>query len=161
MALYYIRLYFVLLTGGINMTFRDILQNIVNYSTEQKISMAVECYASLLPTLASIDKDTNGLVLLTSIFGTAVAADGQVTPEEAAFISAMLKALKINVSYDDVIKLIKNSSSVQDYELIHTLAGALNSKQKADLVTFVACICSIDDRISKEEYAYLSLLMDA
>ena len=143
------------------MNFKDTLQQIVNLSTEAKLKMAVESYVELLPVLKSIDSDNSGAGLVCAIIGTSVGADGKITPQERAFVQALFKAHKVDLSDSDVDKLVKKHSGSEWHGLIAKLAGVLNAESKARLALLCASICAIDDTITREEAQFLAGIFQA
>ena len=138
------------------MTFQETLQQIVNLPTETKLKMAVDSYVELLPVLAKIDTDNNGAALVCAIIGSAVGADGKISAEENAFVKALFKAHKVDLTDEQVETLVKNHSGDDWRSLISKLAHALDSKSKANLALLCAAICAIDDTITRDEAAFLA-----
>ena len=143
------------------MNFKDTLQQIVNLSTEAKLKMAIESYVELLPVLKSIDSDNNGAGLVCAIIGTTVGADGKITVEERAFVKALFKAHKVELSDSEVDKLVKKHSGDEWRTLIAKLASIMNAESKARLALLCAAICAIDDTISREEAQFLASIFTA
>jgi len=143
------------------MDFKETLQQIVNLPTEAKVKMAVESYVKLLPVLQAIDKDNNGAGLIVAVIATAVGADGKVTKEERAFVQALFKAHKVELSDADVDKMVKNYTGDDWRGLVSKLAGILNPESKAHLALLCAAICAIDNTISKDEVAFLASIFVA
>ena len=143
------------------MDFKEALQQIVNLSTEAKLKMAVDSYVELLPVLAKIDSENNGAALVCGIIGSAVGADGKISPEENAFVKALFKAHKVELSDDQVKQLVSKHSGDDWRSLVAKLAGALPTESKAHLALLCAAICAIDDTITKEEAQYLAGIFTA
>ena len=142
------------------MTFSETLQAIVNLSDERKIKTAVDAYVTLLPVLKKFDKENDGLVLIFSIFGGAAGADGQLNSAERALIKALLSGVNgADVDDDWVLRMVREYSDSDTYEIVHELNKHLNDDQQAALVALVAAICSIDDRIDSNEVAFIRDLM--
>lgn len=132
-------------------TFEEMLQEMVNLSDEQKLSMIIDAYKKLLPTLQTLDPKTNGMALTLGIMSTAVGADGKLHVKEFAVIGALLKACGATASDEQILKMIQASTSKEALDMVVTLGGILDADGKAALVTFIAGLCSIDDQISREE----------
>ena len=143
------------------MDFKDALQQSVNLSTEAKLKMAVDSYVQLLPVLAKIDSDNNGAGLVCAIIGSAVGADGKISPEENAFVKALFKAHKVELSDEQVRNLVQNHSGDDWRDMIAKLAGILNNESKAHLALLCAAICAIDDTITREEAQFLAGIFTA
>jgi len=143
------------------MNFSDVMQQIVNLSTEAKLKMAVESYVELLPVLKSIDSDNNGAGLVCAIIGTTVGADGKISAEERAFVKALFKAHQVDLSDSEVDQLVRKHMNDTWRSMITKLAGILNSDAKARLALLCAAICAIDDTISREESKFLADIFKA
>ena len=141
------------------MNLGDLLQSIVNMSTKDK--MAVSSYAELLPILGEIDEESQGARLVFSILGATVGADGQITPAERQFCVGLFNAQGIDMTESALTNALRRYSGANWRDLVVELAGALSSKQKTNLVSLVAAICAIDDKISKEEVSFLVDLITA
>ena len=143
------------------MDFKQTLQQIVNLSTEAKLKMALDSYVALLPVLKSLDSDNGGAGLICAIIGSTVGADGKITAEERAFVKALFKAHKVDLSDSDVDKLVKNHMGDNWRELIAKLASILNAESRAHLALLCAAICAIDDTISRDEQVFLAGIFTA
>ncbi|MBQ3290831.1 MAG: hypothetical protein IJH43_00470 [Mogibacterium sp.] len=142
------------------MGFNDVLQDLVNSSDEEKLGIAFEAYKNLKPALIILDPRNNGLFLTSAIFGVAIAQDGNLNSAEAAMMSAFLMTEGINASMDEITEMCVKSADPEIYTLVRDLAQALPVSARSDLITLVAAICSIDDRISRDELRFLNDLMD-
>ena len=141
-------------------TFREVLQSLVNESTENKLKLALSAFTDIQPELEKLDPDHKGLVLLFGILSPTVAADGTLTKEEFAMVGAFAKALGMEVDDSDIVELIKNFNVDASVEMMQGLSKALDNDKRSALVLFVGCVCSIDDTISSEEIALLESLLN-
>ncbi len=139
--------------------FEDMLQNIVNLSSEDKIQMALDSMIEMGPTFKKLDPKGSGNVIVYTLIGTAVAADGKLSQGEYNFLTALFESLDIKMSDDELIALIKATSSKEAYDFINSLKSYLTNDGIVNIVKIVAALCSIDDRISKEEAAYIASLL--
>ncbi len=142
-----------------NQAFRDMLQQLVNLSEEEKVLCGIKAYQGVLPALKRFDPDTEGLVLTIAIMGTAAASDGKLTGQEMAFIMALAKTRGRELSLDEAAELVKSSVEKDGFELIRSLSGALDGEERSALVVFVAAICALDDSITAKEIDYLESLL--
>ena len=142
-----------------NQSFRDMLQQLVNLSQEEKITCGVKAYQTLLPALRRYDKDTEGLVLTIAIMGTAAASDGKLVAQEMAFIMALAKARGVELTVEQAADMVKSSADKDGFEMIRNLAGALDGEERSALIVFVATICALDDSITAKEIDYLESLL--
>lgn len=142
-------------------SFNDTLQQIVNLSTEEKVGLAATSYLKILPLLKEVDSKTNGMTLLCAILGSAAGADGKLNSAETALIQAILKAEGLELDSGDVKQLVQSSTRDDVVNVVRKLAGIMSSEQQAALVALAAAMCSIDDKISRDEVAYIAGLLKA
>ena len=141
------------------MTFDEMMQGLVNLSTKEKINLAITSYMELLPVLKQYDPDTKGAALACAIIGTAAAADGQLSNDEAAFIGGLFSAMNINMSDNEIFAFVKVHANKSAYDVVKALSNSMNTEQRSHLITLVAAICAMDDKISREECAYICDLL--
>lgn len=140
---------------------KEALQQIVNLPTEERIALSFTAMKGLVPEINKLfDKDRIPVIIL-SIFSTSVAADGKLSKEEYALVKAFLQAFEINMDDETLMKMIKDLSSKEAYMAVLSLSKILSVEGQANLVSLVAAICAIDDRIETSEVAYLSDLYNA
>ena len=142
-------------------TFREVLQSLVNESTENKLKLAMSAFADIQPELEKLDPDHKGLLLLFGIISPTVAADGTMSREEFAMVAAFCKVLGMELEDGEVVELIKNFNVDQSVDMMKALKRTLDSDKASALVLFVGCICSIDDTISSDEINLLEDLLNA
>lgn len=138
----------------------DALQAIVNLPLKDKLDMTIQLHNKLVPVLARYDKDNHGLGLMIALMSSAVNADGELTPEELALIKGIVDGAKGDVPVDQLIDIIKLHRKMEVYDLIKVVAANMSIAERADLVTFVSLLSSIDDKISKSEVAYILDLLE-
>ncbi|MBR6380835.1 MAG: helix-turn-helix domain-containing protein [Lachnospiraceae bacterium] len=138
------------------MDFREMLQDLVNQDDETKINIAAKCYAELLPTFKKLDPDSDGMMITYALLSTTAAADGELTAAEFRFIDALLEARGVSLSQEQIVQLVgKAAGNRTAYSLVREIRDQLNDDGMVILINFLAALCSIDDRISKEEIAFL------
>lgn len=142
-----------------NNEFRDVLQQIVNLSYEQKVGLAASSISDLIPELKKLFGDKEVSAIIMAIISTAIAADGQLAPEEYAFAKALFGAAGMEMSDEDLVKTIKIYSTDSGYDIVRNVSKVLPSDVKSKLVTGVAAICAIDNTIDKNEIAFLTTLL--
>lgn len=140
-------------------TFREILQDIVNKSDEDKLRLALTALSNLRPVLAQLDKETNGVRLVCAILSTAAAADGKLSGIEYSLIENVMKAEHVTLSQDEILSLVRNYGNKNGYELIQKVSQVLPSSNKGDLVIAIASVCALDDRISSDELHFIESLL--
>ncbi|WP_405344478.1 hypothetical protein [Ruminococcus sp.] len=140
---------------------REALQQIVNLSEEDKIRLAFDSMKGLAPEITKIVESDNIAVAILSIFATSVAADGKLTGEEYSLVHAFLKLFKIEMDDEKMVAMLKDLSSDEAYRAVLSLSKVLSEQGQAYLVSLVAVICAIDDRIDSSEITFISDLYNA
>lgn len=135
---------------------REALQQIVNLSEEDKLRLAFDSMKGLAPEITKIVESDNIAVAILSIFATSVAADGKLTGEEYSLVNAFLKLFKIEMDDEKMVAMLKDLSSDEAYRAVLSLSKVLSEQGQAYLVSLVAVICAIDDRIDSSEIKYIS-----
>ena len=135
---------------------REALQQIVNLSEDDKIRLAFDSMKGLAPEITKIVESVNIAVAILSIFATSVAADGKLTGEEYSLVHAFLKLFKIEMDDEKMVAMIKDLSSDEAYRAVLSLSKVLSEQGQAYLVSLVAVICAIDDRIDSSEITFIS-----
>ena len=136
--------------------FEGAMQRLVNRSEEEKIQIIIESYMKIYPLLKRIDPEHEGMMLVYYILGTAIAADGVVTSEERAIVSAIHEKIHgVRISDNEIMSMAENSSDRDSYGLIKALCEQLDSDTKAELITLIAAICSLDDELDPNELQFI------
>ena len=135
---------------------REALQQIVNLSEEDKLRLAFDSMKGLAPEITKIVESDNIAVAILSIFATSVVADGKLTGQEYSLVHAFLKMFKIEMDDEKMVAMLKDLSSDEAYRAVLSLSKVLSEQGQAYLVSLVAVICAIDDRIDSSEIAFIS-----
>ena len=140
---------------------REALQQIVNLSEDDKLRLAFDSMKGLAPEITKVVESDNIAVAILSIFATSVAADGKLTGEEYSLVHAFLKLFKIEMDDEKMVAMLKDLSSDEAYRAVLSLSKILSEQGQAYLVSLVAVICAIDDRIDSSEITFISDLYNA
>ena len=140
---------------------KSALQDIVNLSVEDKLGLAFTSIKGLVPEISKHFTNEQASIVIVSIFSTAVAADGKLSKEEYALVKAFLQTFDIDMDDDTLMNMIKDLSTKEAYAAVLSLSKILSTEGQAYLVSLVAAICAIDDRIEPSEVAFLSDLYNA
>ena len=143
------------------MTFEEVLQGMEGLSTERKIEAAVDSYMKLVPLLKDFDPVGGGLVLFNVILSAAASADGVVSEAERELIGALYAAMDVELNDEEITALVKACNDTNAVKLVKGFASLLTEEQMETLMTFLAAIFSIDERVTREEYAMLNLVGEA
>lgn len=134
-------------------TFNELMQKYVNSDYETLVHLAQQALVNLLPICKKVDTDNDGLFMATSIILSAIAADGVLTGLEK-------KMLKDALGQDDAT--IQKFISMYDsrmVELTDHFADNMSIDTKADVLMLVTAVAAVDEKISKEETAFIKKLM--
>ena len=142
------------------MGFNDTLQQIVNMDTEEKIHLAADSFFTLQPAFEAVDPEYKGMTIVYALLGTVLVADEELSPEELGFAKGMLSAIGEEHSDDEIVSLCEYTAKTygQAYEIIRSFREKLTDDGVTELITFVAALCSIDDRISADEVKLIKSL---
>ena len=142
------------------MGFNDTLQQIVNMDTEEKIHLAADSFFTLQPAFEAVDPEYKGMTIVYALLGTVLVADEELSPEELGFAKGMLSAIGEERSDDEIVSLCEYTAKTygQAYDIIRSFREKLTDDGVTELITFVAALCSIDDRISADEVKLIKSL---
>lgn len=140
---------------------REALQELVNLSLEEKLEDAGKYFAAIWPELRRLDPEYDGKILLYYILGTAAGADGGLTEDEAAMVNAVMSAIDVEWDVEDTVKMMRNVANNDGYETVKNLVRAFNPDLTSDLISFIATICAIDDRVKASEQQFIIDLVEA
>lgn len=135
-------------------SFTEIMQQYVNLDYSDLLSTAKRSFAKIIPACEAVDQENKGFLMVTSIFLAALAADGKMSSKEAQFISDLLG---LDLKQIEQFNSLYNSNME---ELVDKFADSLNSNLKAEVITLCLCIASVDEKISREENAFLQKLLN-
>ena len=133
--------------------FGELLQGYVNKDYFELVAKARQDIVSLFPACKVVDKDNDGFVMMTSIMLSAIGADGTLTALERKF---MKDALEID---DDAVSKFIKMYNGKMVELTDSFADALPVELKADVIDLALCIVAVDEKISREETAFIAKLI--
>ncbi len=133
--------------------FNEMMQEFVNRDYEELVKIASVAVAEVLPACRKADPSHDGYVLLAGILLAALNADGTLTDLERKFLYDVL-------DFDD--ETISNMLSLYDdsvMELTDTFADNMGDDNKSNVIILCLCICAVDEKISREETAFLRKLL--
>ena len=146
------------------MKYTNLIQIIAGLGIEQKIHIAIDCYENLQPIMQKCDPIDNGNGLFSIIIGTAASIDNcYLSIEKSAFVSSFYSSvLGIRMDEADLRAFVKTCHDLHSntLKIVKEVANILDERQIKDLIVFLTVFFSIDNKISKEEYAFLMSLTD-
>ena len=132
--------------------FNEMMQNIVNKDYDELVGFGKIALTKIMPVLKAVDEEHEGVFALTSIILSAVGADGTLTVLERNWIKDV-----IGLSDDAIDGMIKLYTSKTE-DLTDALFDNGPTDFKGDLMMFVLSILAVDEKISKEETAFVKKL---
>ncbi len=132
--------------------FNQMMQDFVNKDYDEPVSFGKIALGKIMPVLEAIDTEHKGMFMLTSIILASVGADGTLTALENKWLKDVMGLTDETI--DNMLKLY--SSKMED--LTDALFDNAPQEFKGDLMMFVLSILSVDEKISKEETAFVKKL---
>ena len=134
--------------------FSDTLQSIVNEDYSTLVKLSKSAISDLIPVCKKLDSDNNGAMVLSAILLAAIGADGKLSALEQRFLGDILDMTPSQIDkYTDLY-------SGKEEALVEKLADVLNADLTASLVMLIACICAVDETITRDETAFIAKLLD-
>lgn len=140
-----------------NQKIRDLLQEMVNESYENLVSCAKELMAELIPIFDEALGEGKGSQCIVHIFATCLAVDGKLTAKEYQFVKDIYRN---QVTDQDIEDLASSHYSYDIMEEVNKIVDACDHHTKASLLTLCTCFLAVDETISREEVAFLNILLD-
>ncbi len=132
--------------------FNQMMQDIVNKDYDELVAFGKIALGKIMPILKAVDTDHDGMFALTSVVLASVGADGTLTALENKWLKDVMGLQDETI--DNMIKLY--SSKMED--LTDALFDNAPQEFKGDLMMFVLSILAVDEKISKEETAFVKKL---
>ena len=132
--------------------FYQMMQDFVNKDYDELVAFGKQAFVNVYPVCKAADKETDGFILMTSILLSAIGADGTLTGLEKQWLRDVM-----NLNDEQIDNLIKMYDPKM-VDLVDTLFDASPANFKADLMILVLSILAVDEKISKEETAFVKKL---
>ena len=139
-----------------NEAYEKILQDYVNAPYDVLLAVANDALAKIMPVFNEIAEDGNGAGIVLPFICTALAVDGKFTELEYKFIKDLLE---IDQSYDYFKTVVQNYYSDEWINAVDGLIDSCPDELKNSLLSFCLAFVSVDEKISKEENAFIAKLM--
>ena len=140
----------------------EILQDLVNQSDEEKMSLIASNYKDIYPKLCRFDNEPNadGHYTTMIILAAAISADGELDQYEAAVVSSIMGAIGYNIPDSQLPKTMRGvCENIDVYRVLADFMDTLNTSERASLAVFIAAVCAIDDKLTKNEVALIKDLL--
>ena len=134
-------------------SFNELMQKYVNTDYEVLVDLAKEAVRRLMPYCKKVDPDHNGNYMLASLILSAIGADGVLTTLESKMLSDVM-----GLNTEEIKKLIAMFDN-RMADLADHFADNMNADTKADTLMLITVLAAVDEKISKEETAFIKKLM--
>ena len=135
-------------------TFSELMQKYVNTDYSMLVDFAKEAVTRLMPFCKAVDTKNDGYYMLTALILSAIGADGVLSALEKKMLRDVM-----NLSDESIQKLISMYDSKMP-ELANYFADNMTADTKADAIMLITVIAAVDEKISREETAFIKKLME-
>lgn len=135
-------------------TFNELMQKYVNTDYPVLLDLAREAIRRLTPACKQVDPEHNGYYMLASIILSAVGRDGVLSGLEKKLLME-----STGITDTEVSKLLKMYDP-QMPDLVNHFCDNMGDDLKADTIMLVTIFCAVDEKISKEETAFIKKLFE-
>jgi len=135
-------------------TFNELMQKYVNTDYPVLVDLAKEAVNRLMPACKNVDPEHNGCFMLASILLSAIGADEVLTALEKKMLCDVM-----GLDDSGVEKLISMYDSKMP-GLIDHFVDNMGEDLKADTIMLITVFAAVDEKISREETAFIRKLFE-
>lgn len=136
-------------------SFNELMQKYVNTDYPVLLELAKEAISRLMPACKKVDSDHDGFMMLSSILLATIATDGVLTGLEKKLL---MEATGLDeAAVDKFITLY----DPQMPALVDYFCDNMGDDLKADTIMLVSVFAAVDEKISREETAFIRKLFEA
>jgi len=135
-------------------TFNELMQKYVNTDYPVLVDLAKEAVNRLMPACKNVDPEHNGCLMLASILLSAIGADKVLTALEKKMLCDVM-----GLDDSGVEKLISMYDSKMP-GLIDHFVDNMGEDLKADTIMLITVFAAVDEKISREETAFIRRLFE-
>ena len=132
----------------------ELLQEMVNKDYEELVIQAKAAMVHVMPSCKAVDKDHNGILMLTTLILTAIAADGVMTALERKMLG---EVTGLDAKGVDTMISLYDSRMV---DLADHFVDNMGDAVKAHALMLVLAFIAVDEKISKEEVRLVHKLLN-
>ena len=136
--------------------FEKLCHKYEDMSFEERRDELTELSKSIIPALMLLP---NGIEAFKILIRAACAADGQLQGSEYTLVAS---ATGLDIGYENAEEIVNNTNPKALRELADVIVdvfGDLDLNIKADMVSFMLCIVSADNRITLRESMFIQKLI--
>ncbi len=134
-----------------------LLQDFVNMDYNDLVNYASNLVSPICQGLEKISGDEDAIDFFITVIFSTMAVDGNFTELEYRFIS---EVFNLNRSYDSLKEQVASYYDAEWLSIANQIVDVVDEKTKTKLIAFCLCVASVDERISREENAFISMLLD-
>lgn len=138
-------------------SFQEILQEYVNLSYEDLLSLAKKNFAKIMPCFNSIAKDGNGGSVCVAFISACLAADGELSSLEIRFVNDVTNS---QLTREELFNITQEFIDGGAFALSDAVYDACPAEVRGDLLSFCLCFCAVDETISANEVAFIKRLLN-
>ena len=138
-------------------TYDKLLQDFVNMDYNDLVNYASNLVTPICKGLEKISGDDDAIDFFITVIFSTMAVDGSFTELEYRFLS---EVFNLNRSYDSLKEQVASYYDEEWLSIANQIVDVVDEKTKTNLIAFCLCVASIDERISREENAFISMLME-
>ena len=139
-----------------NEKYNQLLQDFVNAPYDVLLAVANDSLAKVMPVFNEIADDGNGASIVLPFICTALAVDGKFSELEYKFVKDLIG---VDESYDYFKEVVQNYYTAEWVNAVDGLIDSCPDELKNSLLSFCLAFVSVDEKISKEENAFIAKLM--
>ncbi len=140
--------------------FSDLLQDYVNKSYDELVSLAKASAAAFSDDLQSIFPDgTDSAQALMVVVSSCIGVDGKFSTLEYKFLCDIL-GIGDKFNYEELKGVIQDHYGPESIALTDSLADVLSNEKKAALICFCLCFLAVDETIDRNEVAFVVKLVE-
>lgn len=135
-------------------SFNELMQEFVNHDYDTLVKLGQQAVVNVLPACKKVDPEHEGFFMISSIVLSAIAADGVLTGLERKLLGDILGLEGKNV--DTFIKMYDSKMVT----LVDRFVDDISPEIKGHTVILVSAVCAVDEKISREETAFIRKLLE-
>lgn len=139
-----------------DMTYEKLMQEYVNAPYENLLSVALAAINDVMPVFDQVADDGNGANIVLPFICVTLASDGKFTELEYRFIKDVTG---LDKDYNEFKEVVQHFYTEEWMAAANNLIDQCNSEIKNRILTFCLAFAAVDETISREENAFIAVLM--
>lgn len=135
-------------------TFEQLMQSYVNTDYSNLVAIAKTALEKIMPDCRRVDTENNGYMMLMAIIMSAIGADGKLTALERRFLAEVLQF------DDEAVDKLTSLYNPDMAGLVDKFADNMSQETKVNTTTLLLALVSCDEKISREETAFIKKIIE-